>query len=69
MINLVRRYTIAPEVYDGFGTTRTGHTVRLATGKRVAEVKILSEYLEWQETHYGTGLHLCIDEDKLKEFV
>jgi hypothetical protein len=44
-------FTTAPESYDGFGTLSLG----VEAGERL--VAIRTEYLNWQASRYGSGLH------------
>jgi len=58
----IRRLTDAPKSYDSFGTW----TVRIwgiRRGALVREVAIKEEHLEWQDSRYWSGCHVCLDPD------
>ena len=66
----VRRYTSAPESYDGFGTsTRRSLIGTEPSGASLREVSIEEEYLGWQATRYASGLHSCLTLEELRERV
>lgn len=51
----IRRVTMAPEAYDGFGT----RTVRRMAGRawRLVEIPHAAQVNDWQVQRYGSGLY------------
>lgn len=65
----VTRWTTAPKAYDGFGTQRTGDAKDICNDRTVEEVKICEQHLYWQEMRYNSGNHLCLQADRVNEFI
>lgn len=63
-------YTSAPEAYDGFGTkTITENAFVSSKGQPVRLVETNPVHTDWQQMRYSSGLHLCVPESDVAEYL
>ena len=67
-MSVEKRYTTAPESYDGFGTKTVG-VVGYDRGYDVRLVEIRKDHLGWHEGRYASGGNPCLTESKWKQLV
>lgn len=61
-------FTAAPDDFDGFGTRTVRFTSYLNhRGRRLREVEIENQHLEWQLSRYGSGLFRAYDATAFEE--
>jgi hypothetical protein len=68
--DVLRCYTTAPDVYDGFGTVTVvvgaGETSK---GTLVRAVLVLKQHWDWQTGRYASGLHMAASSDDWRKLV